>query len=129
MFKRDVGKVVDIASGVKLMRYNDFKHDPLARCETCDPPYSAENAISARSDLNDPHGKYAFSALEHRGHGGIDVKASTGSLAKNYEMVVQGGPTWDQVPVFDWTKSGDLQSLGHVGQPDVWKFNPIHVVW
>lgn len=38
------------------MRYNDFKHDPLSRCEQCNPPYSACNAIAARNDLNPANG-------------------------------------------------------------------------
>ena len=54
-------------------RYNDFKHDPLSACN-CTPPYSAENAISARSDLNNASGTYPFSALSHRFHGGTDMK-------------------------------------------------------
>ena len=69
-----------------LMRYNNFRHDPLSRCEGCDPPYSAENAISARylrsadlfdsilqlgfifhrCDLNPKNGTYPFGALGHR---------------------------------------------------------------
>ena len=54
-------------------RYNDFTHDPLSRCN-CTPPYSGENAISARCDLNPAKGKYPFGALGHRNHGGIDMK-------------------------------------------------------
>lgn len=54
-------------------RYNNFQHDPLSRCN-CTPPYSGENAISARSDLNPPDGKYPFGALGHRYHGGTDNK-------------------------------------------------------
>jgi len=47
IFRRDHAKVSDIGSMIKLMRYNDFKNDPLSKCD-CSPPYSAENAISAR---------------------------------------------------------------------------------
>lgn len=54
-------------------RYNDYTHDPLSRCN-CTPPYSGENAISARSDLNPANGTYPFSALGHRSHGGMDMK-------------------------------------------------------
>ena len=54
-------------------RYNDFTHDPLSRCN-CTPPYSGENAISARSDLNPASGTYPFGALGHRLHGGVDMK-------------------------------------------------------
>ena len=56
-------------------RYNDYTHDPLSKCN-CTPPYSAENAISARCDLNPASGKYPFNALGHRQHGGTDAKVS-----------------------------------------------------
>lgn len=59
-----------------LCRYNDFQHDPLAKCN-CTPPYSGENGISARSDLNPANGTYPFSALGHRSHGGTDNKVRT----------------------------------------------------
>ena len=49
----------DIPSMIKLMRYNNFKKDPLSKCD-CNPPYSAENAISARNDLNPKSGKELF---------------------------------------------------------------------
>lgn len=55
-------------------RYNDFLHDPLSLCEACTPKPNAENAISARSDLNPANGSYPFQALRQRAHGGIDVK-------------------------------------------------------
>ncbi|KOB58248.1 putative phospholipase B-like 2, partial [Operophtera brumata] len=38
----------------RTMRYNDYKYDPYARCDACDPPYTACNAIAARNDLNPP---------------------------------------------------------------------------
>ena len=57
-----------------LFRYNKYKTDPLSKCQGCNPPYSAENAISARSDLNPADGKYPISALGHRRHGGTDCK-------------------------------------------------------
>ena len=56
-----------------MCRYNDFKHDPLSACN-CTPPYSGENAISARSDLNPKDGTYPFPELGHRCHGGTDNK-------------------------------------------------------
>lgn len=55
-------------------RYNDFLHDPLSLCKACNPQANAENAISARSDLNPANGSYPFQALYQRSHGGIDVK-------------------------------------------------------
>ena len=56
-------------------RYNDFQNDPLGKCN-CTPPYSAENAISSRNDLNPANGSYPFGALGHRKHGAIDCKVS-----------------------------------------------------
>ena len=61
---------------VCMYRYNNFQHDPLARC-SCSPPYSGENGISARSDLNPANGTYPFGALAHRCHGGTDNKVSS----------------------------------------------------
>ena len=59
-----------------FIRYNDFQHDELSKCQ-CSPPYSAENAIAARSDLNSKDGKYPFPALGYRAHGAIDAKVKT----------------------------------------------------
>jgi hypothetical protein len=73
MFRRDQSKVVDIDSMIRLMRYNNYTLDELARCD-CDPPFSAENTIAARSDLNPSNGRYPFDALGHRDHGATDLK-------------------------------------------------------
>ena len=64
------------------IRYNNFQHDPLSACE-CSPPYSAENAIAARSDLNPADGTYPFSALGHRLHGATDMKVLTNTVLLN----------------------------------------------
>lgn len=125
MFKRDHGKVVDMDSMMKLMRYNDYQHDPLSRCN-CTPPYSGENAISARSDLNPADGKYPFGALGHREHGGIDAKVTNSELIKELQCMAVSGPTHDQQPVFKWSTSGWKRPMG---QPDAWDFEPIKVTW
>ena len=54
-----------MSSMIKLMRYNNYTEDPLSAC-ACSPPYSGENAISARNDLNPRNGTYPFHALSHR---------------------------------------------------------------
>ncbi len=61
---------------VYTCRYNNFQHDPLSSCK-CTPPYSAENGIAARSDLNPADGTYPLPALGHRAHGAIDMKVGT----------------------------------------------------
>nr|XP_012788766.1 unnamed protein product [Sorex araneus] len=128
IFRRDQGTVQDVASMLRLMRYNDYLHDPLSVCSNCTPKPNAENAISARSDLNQPNGSYPFQALEQRLHGGIDTKVTSMGLAQNLRMVAVSGPTWDQVPPFQWSTSA-FSHLLHMGQPDLWKFLPVEVMW
>lgn len=59
IFQRDAPKVADLEGMKRLLRYNDFQHDPIST-EGCgaNPPYSAINAIAARADLNPPNGVY-----------------------------------------------------------------------
>ncbi|XP_014444515.1 putative phospholipase B-like 2 [Tupaia chinensis] len=128
IFRRNQSLVYDIDSMVQLMRYNDFLHDPLSLCKVCSPQPNGENAISARSDLNPANGSYPFPALQQRSHGGIDVKVTSMSLAKTLSLVAASGPTWDQVPPFQWSTSA-FSHLLHMGHPDLWKFSPIQVSW
>ena len=129
IFRRDAPKVTDIESMIKLMRYNDFTQDPLSACEQCSPPYSAENAISARNDLNPKNGTYPFPALSHRSHGATDMKMTSAGLAKEFGMIVQGGPTFDPLPPFRWSEQDFKDDTPHVGHPDLWQFEPITVTW
>lgn len=135
-------------------RYNNYLHDPLSLCQSCQPKPNAENAISARSDLNPANGSYPFQALQQRSHGGIDAKVcspcSLGvcggegflpraqlasrsqvtnvSLVRALGLLAVSGPTWDQLPPFQWSTS-PFSGLLHMGQPDLWKFLPVEVWW
>uniref|UniRef100_A0A8C7BAM6 Phospholipase B-like n=1 Tax=Neovison vison TaxID=452646 RepID=A0A8C7BAM6_NEOVI len=128
IFRRNQSLVHDLDSMLRLMRYNDFLHDPLSLCKACNPQANAENAISARSDLNPANGSYPFQALHQRSHGGIDVKMTSMALARAFHIVAVSGPTWDQLPPFQWSSS-PFSGLLHMGQPDLWKFSPIEVWW
>ncbi|XP_057382704.1 putative phospholipase B-like 2 isoform X3 [Balaenoptera acutorostrata] len=128
IFRRNQSLVHDLNSMIRLMRYNDFLHDPLSLCKACNPKPNGENAISARSDLNPANGSYPFQALHQRSHGGIDVKVTSTTLAKALRLLAASGPTWDQLPPFQWSTS-PFSSLLHMGQPDLWKFSPIEVWW
>ncbi|XP_012869858.1 PREDICTED: putative phospholipase B-like 2 [Dipodomys ordii] len=128
IFRRNHSLVHDMHSMIQLMRYNNFLHDPLSLCEACDPKPNGENAISARSDLNPANGSYPFQALRQRSHGGIDVKVTSMSLAKALGLLAVSGPTWDQVPPFQWSSS-PFPDVLHMGQPDLWKFLPVEVLW
>ncbi|KAG7490568.1 hypothetical protein JOB18_038353 [Solea senegalensis] len=128
IFRRNQTNVKDIDSMIRLMRYNNFKEDPLSKCEGCNPPANGENAISARSDLNPENGTYPFGALRQRQHGGTDMKMTSYGMFKDYGMMAVSGPTWDQVPPFQWSTS-PYKDLMHMGQPDTWAFKPIKVTW
>ncbi|KAG0412815.1 hypothetical protein HPB47_010049 [Ixodes persulcatus] len=106
--------------------YNDYTRDPLSACN-CTPPYSAENAISARSDLNPADGVYPFGALGHRSHGSTDMKLTNSSLFADLMFTAVGGPTYDPLPPFRWSTSG-LKDR-HDGQPDLWQFTPFTHKW
>lgn len=103
----------------------------MSRCDKCSPPYSGENTIAARSDLNPASGKYPFDALGHRDHGATDMKMTSFSLSRQAEFVAVSGPPYDNEDVtpFAWSKADFGNSTKHFGLPDVWKFKPILVKW
>ncbi len=127
IFRRDHNNVIDLPSLYRLMRYNDFKNDPLSKCN-CTPPYSAEYAIAARNDLNDPNGRYPIENLGFRPLGAIDMKMTNSKLFALQQIVANSGPTYDTQPVFQWSTT-KLTGVRHEGQPDKWQFPPVHVKW
>jgi len=128
IFRRDQDTVVDMDSLQKLMRYNDYKNDPLSRCD-CTPPYSGENAISCRSELNPKDGKYPFGALGFRDHGATDMKATNSEMMKSLKFRAISGPTYDPLPVFDWRTTVLKDTVRHFGQPNEWRFGPVVHTW
>lgn len=131
IFARDHSLVTDLSTMYLLMRYNDFKNDPLSRCSTCSPPYTAIAAISSRSDLNDPNGIYPFPALGFRGSGAIDAKITTAEMMKRLELVAINSPTYENQPVFSWSTTDPIiaHKLRHKGHPETFNFKPQHVRW
>ncbi|XP_050733452.1 putative phospholipase B-like 2 [Eriocheir sinensis] len=128
IFKRDHISVKNLKTMIKLMRYNNFQHDQLSRCN-CTPPYSGENAISARNDLNPKNGTYPFGALGHRSHGGTDMKVTNLKMASQLSFLAVNGPTYDQQPVFRWSEQDFANNTPHYGHPDAWKFPVIGLKW
>ena len=129
IFARDHSKVVDMKSMEKLMRYNDYKVDPLSRCEGCSPPYSAINAISARCDLNPKNGTYPFDALAQRSLGSIDMKITNYEMFKKSLFYAVSSPTYDDQPPFQWSKADFRDEVAHNGMPDIWNFKPATHNW
>ncbi|NXW46451.1 PLBLB protein, partial [Nyctiprogne leucopyga] len=128
IFRRNQTLVHDLDSMIRLMRSNNYLQDPLSRCGGCDPPQNAENAISARSDLNPPNGTYPFPALRQRCHGGTDMKVTSWDMVPTFGLVAASGPAWDDVPPFRWSTS-PCSALLHMGHPDLWTFPPVKVHW
>uniref|UniRef100_A0A914BUS0 Phospholipase B-like n=1 Tax=Acrobeloides nanus TaxID=290746 RepID=A0A914BUS0_9BILA len=128
IFARDHNKVVDMDSLTKLMRYNDYTHDNFSKCE-CVPPYTAEAAISSRGDLNPINGTYKFAGMGHNNHAALDFKGTNYTLFQKLRFRAWSGPTYDQVPAFQWSTSDFNTKVKHLGHPDLWKFNWVEYQW
>ena len=48
-------------------------------------------------------------------------------MASQLQFVAVGGPTFDNVPPFQWSKT-DF-NVSRVGHPDVWQFDPVVTDW
>jgi len=121
IFQRDAPHVQTFEDVKRLIRYNNYKNDPLSRCAGCSPPYSADLAIAARDDLTPVDGHYPLSDLENGPSGGIDAKVT--SYSRGLKSTIISGPTADQVPPFVWSTSIYDKDLPHVGMPDKWDFS------
>ena len=111
-----------------LMRYNDFENDELSQCD-CKPPFTAEYAISARNDLNEPNGSYPFEAIGFRDWGAIDVKITTRDMSQRFEMLFVSSPAYERHPPFQWSMTKLSENIRHEGHPDKWAFAPYFIRW
>ncbi|XP_075217926.1 putative phospholipase B-like 1 [Lycorma delicatula] len=129
IFKREQSKVTNMNNFMDLMRYNDYKRDPLSKCN-CKPGYSASNAIAARHDLNPANGTFELHYLSHRAGGAIDAKIVNSTLFKKQQFVAVSGPTTGtDLPPFKWSTSKLEPRYRHLGHPDLWQFKPILTEW
>ncbi|KAL3073083.1 hypothetical protein niasHT_035359 [Heterodera trifolii] len=128
IFARDQHNVVDMDSLTKLMRYNDYTHDPFSHCK-CSPPFTAEAAISTRGDLNPANGTYEISAMGHANHAAFDYKGTGYKLFNKLQFRAWSGPTYGKVPVFDWRTSDLAPTVKHYGHPLRWEFLPVEYEW
>ncbi|KAM3959356.1 putative phospholipase B-like 2 isoform 1-T2 [Aphomia sociella] len=132
IIKQKQAEIRNLRDMYYTMRYNDYKHDPLSRCERCRPPYSACNAIAARNDLNPANGSYPFRALGHRSHGGTDAKVTSAHLRPSHQFVAVSSPAYNisrGVPPFAWSEFDMGPHISHVGHPDRWMFPPVLHRW
>jgi Phospholipase B len=133
IFRRNQSDIVDLDTMKAVMRYDNFKEDPLSRCSeygaVCDPPYSSENSISCRGDLNPPTGVYHYhdynlaGVFGFRNHAGTDCKITSYTLMSDSQSSVAiSSPTYNQQPVFKWSESL-LVNKSHIGMPDTYDFD------
>jgi len=111
IFRRDSTQVDSIEGIQRALRYNDYKHDALSHG-------SPGFAISSRFDL--VVGNVSNPFLVTAAFGGIDSKVTSATLAKNLTSYVQSGPSYDDVPPFEWTSEWD--GVAHYGMPKRWDF-------
>ena len=76
IFARDSPFIHSESNFRALMRYNNFKHDPLSRCDGT-PGYCSGYSIACRDDLNDPNGTYPRPGLGLRNHAATDAKITS----------------------------------------------------
>ncbi|XP_054447379.1 phospholipase B-like 1 [Pteronotus mesoamericanus] len=105
IFRRDQGRVTDLASMKYIMRYNNYKKDPYSRGDPC-------NTICCREDLN---------SLDPSPGGCYDTKVADLFLALEYTAHAISGPTvQDGLPVFHWTR---FNKTLHEGMPETYNFD------
>uniref|UniRef100_A0A8C8YZZ5 Phospholipase B-like n=1 Tax=Prolemur simus TaxID=1328070 RepID=A0A8C8YZZ5_PROSS len=105
IFRRDQGKVTDMASMKYIMRYNNYKEDAYSKGDPC-------NTICCREDLNSPNPSPG---------GCYDTKVSDIYLASQYTAYAISGPTVQGgLPVFHWNR---FNKTLHRGMPEAYDFD------
>ena len=107
IFRRDAGGVHDRAAMRRIMRYNDYAHDPYS---AGDP----EKAIASRADLRE-RGQPCCA------DGNIDAKLAGHADVAALRFEGVSGPSHETLPVFEWTAA--YASTPHYGQPARFGFN------
>jgi hypothetical protein len=134
-FKARHAAVTDLASMKAIMRYNEYKTDPLSliqNCSACDPKMSALLAIGGRGDVNPLLGDYGAlrEVLGPWAYGNIDVKIGSykSMLGGALGATIINGPVYsDAMPAFRWSTSGFAATVNHTGMPDLMKWDWVAV--
>ncbi|XP_069845765.1 phospholipase B-like 1 isoform X2 [Dipodomys merriami] len=105
VFRRDQGKVTDLATMKYLMRYNNYEEEPYSKGDPC-------STICCREDLSSP--------VPSPG-GCYDTKVSDIFLASKYIAYAISGPTvQDGLPAFSWRR---FNKTLHQGMPEIYNFD------
>lgn len=113
IFRRNQSEVYSETQFQAMMRYNDWRLDPLSSG-------NSGLAISSRFDLVDQTYKNN-PTLSKSCFGAIDSKMTSSRLMANGAALAwsQSGPTHDQQPAFDWSAWPNVM---HYGMPPVFDF-------
>jgi hypothetical protein len=107
IFRRDNSTVQSLEGMQRIIRYNNWKVDPLSLG-------NPGNAIASRYDLEpNPDNVSTFGALDAK------VSSSQLMMHKNGAIWAENGPTHDQQPVFTWA---NFPTVIHYGQPEAFNF-------
>ncbi|GFR40953.1 hypothetical protein Agub_g1617, partial [Astrephomene gubernaculifera] len=106
IFRRDQGGVTELEGLKRIMRYNDWQHDPYAEGNPV-------GAVCPRGDLLE--GPQAIAK------GCYDSKVTSASMIARMESEVVGGPTAQGQPPFSWSDPR-WTSLPHRGMPNTFNF-------
>ncbi len=112
IFRRDQGKVKDLDSFKRLMRYNDYKKDPLSKGRS-------DLAIASRAKLSvdDPDFE---AAIDSKVNSIKDIKGKNGKVIN-----IISGPTYEEQPYFN-TETTICRKLGaysFIGLPKEFKYD------
>eukprot|EP00929_Paragymnodinium_shiwhaense_P052943 TRINITY_DN26506_c0_g1_i1.p1 TRINITY_DN26506_c0_g1~~TRINITY_DN26506_c0_g1_i1.p1 ORF type:complete len:574 (+),score=131.43 TRINITY_DN26506_c0_g1_i1:76-1797(+) len=109
IFRERQHAVANLEDFQRLLRYNNWEHDPLSLGDAC-------NAISSRCDLN------PASSSSWQLDGGIDAKAASVDMGKALMFAAQNGPTTYQQPAFRWADVPFEKQPLRRGQPEAFDF-------
>jgi hypothetical protein len=139
IFRRNQTEIKHIEHMQRMMRYNDYRHDPFSiipNCTgtlggRCSPQHSSMLTVASRGDLM-PVYNSTTEMVQHYGplwqlvaqgcFGAADSKIASWKERRSLSGLVINGPTNDQQPTFTWG-SGACQGIPlPPGSPTVFDF-------
>eukprot|EP01006_Ploeotia_vitrea_P042881 TRINITY_DN66667_c5_g3_i2.p1 TRINITY_DN66667_c5_g3~~TRINITY_DN66667_c5_g3_i2.p1 ORF type:complete len:594 (+),score=266.34 TRINITY_DN66667_c5_g3_i2:1060-2841(+) len=113
IFKQQQQNVSDLDAFAAVLRYNDWRHDPL---QLGNPAYAISSRYDLLSEMTPPTRK-------NDAFGGIDTKVTNAAMmADRLTVSAQSGPTTSHgQPPFSWSQFPT--GVPHYGQPETFNFS------
>jgi len=123
IFRRDAPTTYTLEDMKRLMRYNDWQHDPFAAAGYGgeSEPRSPENQIASRYDLIPPNETQTKPELRSP-FGNTDAKLVSSADVRAMRFHAISGPTHETQPVFSWA-TPEWSKWPHYGQVDSFDFD------